>query len=108
MESSTETSIGERKLVTGCPLCAKTDNLRRCSGCKVLHYCGQDHQREHWTKHKSACNGVRRARKSLKDTKQALINHPDFKNDNPFVNHVGRFWKIQETRPYMMGMSKLT
>ncbi|KAJ5713543.1 uncharacterized protein N7483_010724 [Penicillium malachiteum] len=104
MESSTES----RKLGTGCPLCAKTDNLRRCSGCKILQYCGQDHQREHWPKHKSACSGVRRARKSLEDAKEALINHLDFKDDDPFVNHVGRFWKLDGTRPYMMGLSKLT
>ncbi|KAJ5634394.1 hypothetical protein N7528_002236 [Penicillium herquei] len=101
-------SIPDRKLATGCPLCAKADNLRRCSGCKILQYCSQDHQREDWPKHKAACNGVRRARKSLEEAKQALINHPDSKNDDPFVNHVGRFWKLTETRPYMMGLSKLT
>ncbi|KAJ5590634.1 Zinc finger MYND-type [Penicillium hetheringtonii] len=39
--------------------------------------------------------------------KQALIDHPDFKNDNPFENHVGRFWKIVETRHYMNALSKL-
>lgn len=62
---------------------------------------------EHRPKHKSACSGVRRAREAAESAKQALINHPDFRDDNPFVHHVGRFWEIVETRPYMMGLSKL-
>ncbi|KAJ5083485.1 hypothetical protein N7456_012912 [Penicillium angulare] len=92
---------------TGCPVCGKSDNLLRCSGCKVLRYCGRDHQAAHRQAHKSACREVRLAREDLEKSKQALINNPEFKNDNPFVNHVGYFWKIVETRPYMMGLSKL-
>ncbi|KAJ6144637.1 hypothetical protein N7470_008532 [Penicillium chermesinum] len=86
-------------LPTGCPLCEKAEHLRRCSGCRILQYCGQDHQRQHWPEHKSACNGVRQARKSVEASKQALINNPVFKDDDPFVNHIGNFWKIRETRP---------
>ncbi|KAJ5256932.1 hypothetical protein N7478_013036 [Penicillium angulare] len=92
---------------TGCPVCCKADDLLRCSGCKVLRYCGRDHQTAHRQAHKFACREVRIARDDLEKAKQALINDPNFKNDNPFVNHVGYFWKIVETRPYMMGLSKL-
>ncbi|KAJ5246354.1 hypothetical protein N7468_001337 [Penicillium chermesinum] len=95
-------------LPTGCPLCEKAEHLRRCSGCRILQYCGQDHQRQHWPEHKSACNGVRQARKSVEASKQALINNPVFKDDDPFVNHIGNFWKIRETRPYMTEMSKFS
>ena len=96
-----------RKLATGCAVCSKTENLLRCAGCKVLHYCSRDHQMKHREEHKSACSDVRRKREAVEKAKQALIEHPDFKNDNPFTNHVGRFWKIVETRPYMMGLSAL-
>lgn len=59
------------------------------------------------TDHKGICNKIKRARNDVDKGKQALIDHPDFKNDNPFENHVGRFWKIVETRHYMNALSKL-
>lgn len=88
--------------------CGKTEDLLRCAGCKAFHYCGRDHQIEDRPMHKSHCSSIKRARAKVEKEREALINHSDFTNDNPFENHVGRFWRIVETRPYMMALSSLT
>ena len=30
-------------------------DLKRCSSCKMISYCGEKHQRQHWNKHKKLC-----------------------------------------------------
>lgn len=37
-----------------CAVCNSSAN-QRCAVCKVVHYCGKDHQRQHWKVHKSEC-----------------------------------------------------
>ncbi|KAJ5934165.1 hypothetical protein N7466_003712 [Penicillium verhagenii] len=94
-------------LPKGCAVCGKTETLLRCSACKVLTYCGRDHQTQHRSAHKSACNAVKKARQVSDQAKQDLINNPTFLNDNPFVHHVGNFSRLPETRPYVMSISRL-
>ncbi|CAI7666691.1 unnamed protein product [Penicillium pancosmium] len=93
----------------GCALagCDKTEELNRCSACKVFLYCTREHQVEDRPAHKTTCNEIKKARANVERQKQALIDDPEFRNDNPFENHVGHFWKLRETRPYMMSLSKL-
>lgn len=38
-----------------CYICRTTRNLKRCSRCHLISYCGSQHQREHWPKHKELC-----------------------------------------------------
>lgn len=38
-----------------CHICKKTTNLKRCSRCNMISYCGEVHQKEHWDKHKEMC-----------------------------------------------------
>lgn len=33
-------------------------NLLQCSNCKLISYCGQEHQKADWKKHKSICSAV--------------------------------------------------
>ncbi|XP_020286368.1 uncharacterized protein LOC109855998 isoform X2 [Pseudomyrmex gracilis] len=35
-----------------------------CSGCKLISYCGQDHQKLHWPQHKDLCRAVRYMRET--------------------------------------------
>eukprot|EP00493_Phyllostaurus_siculus_P027696 UN28044 len=37
------------------PMCSRTENLLRCSQCKVQWYCCQDHQRKDWPIHSKRC-----------------------------------------------------
>ncbi|KGO66386.1 Zinc finger, MYND-type [Penicillium italicum] len=82
---------------SGCGVCSKKDGVLRCSGCKVIVYCGVEHQTAHREEHKTACSAIRRCRVAMEKEEQALREYPD----NPFTYDVGNFWMILETRPYM-------
>ena len=90
-------------LVSSCPTCSSNDNLRRCAGCKVVSYCGQDHQVSDWDDHKRVCNPIKKAQKALDLEEQRLRAHPgDFMTPaNVFEEGVGHFWGIHETRTFM-------
>ncbi|KAE9035002.1 hypothetical protein PR003_g9927 [Phytophthora rubi] len=38
-----------------CPICGKSESLRRCGSCKRVGYCSREHQRQHWKEHRSEC-----------------------------------------------------
>jgi uncharacterized coiled-coil protein SlyX len=84
-------------LPSGCGICGKKDGVRLCSGCKVMPYCGVEHQTAHRREHKSDCNRIKQCRIAMEAQEQALCDHPD----DYFRHGVGRFWKILPTRPYM-------
>lgn len=46
---------------------------------------------------------IKRSTLGMQKEEKILINHPghDFMDSAPFVNSVGCFWKIPETRAYM-------
>ena len=47
-----------RSKKNGCPtceVCGKTGDVKRCSGCKCVYYCGVEHQREDRKAHKYLC-----------------------------------------------------
>lgn len=38
-----------------CIVCHKTRDLKRCSRCNMLSYCGIPHQKDHWSEHSDFC-----------------------------------------------------
>ncbi|KAJ5372374.1 Zinc finger MYND-type [Penicillium concentricum] len=84
-------------LPSGCGVCGKKDGVLRCSGCRVMMYCGVEHQTADRQEHKSACSAIRRCRVAMEKEEHALRAHPG----DIFTHGVGNFWKILETRPYM-------
>ena len=92
-----------KKLPSGCAICGQQEGLLQCSGCKVLSYCGRDHQVTDRPAHKSACSAIRRARGKMEKEEQILRNHSgDFMMPpDPFTNSVGMFWGVFPTRDYM-------
>jgi hypothetical protein len=84
-------------LSSGCGVCGKKDGVRLCGGCKVMPYCGVEHQASDRAAHKSACGAIKRCRLDMEAKEQALRDHPD----DDFKYGVGRFFKILSTRPYM-------
>ncbi len=92
---------------SGCPVCypklRPQTQLLLCSGCKVVHYCGADHQKEHRPKHKAACTSISKSREKLEKEEATLRAHPGdiLTPSNIFENGVGRFWGLIETRSYM-------
>ncbi|KAI0802197.1 hypothetical protein GGR55DRAFT_701145 [Xylaria sp. FL0064] len=92
---------------SGCPVCSQylpaQTELLLCSGCKVVRYCGVEHQKKHRSKHKAACTSIVKSRTKLEQEEAALRAHPGdfFLPSNVFENGVGRFWGLFETRLYM-------
>ena len=41
-----------------CAVCEGREGLRQCSRCLSVHYCGAEHQRQHWPEHKARCKHV--------------------------------------------------
>ncbi|PYH89320.1 hypothetical protein BO71DRAFT_453502 [Aspergillus ellipticus CBS 707.79] len=91
-------------LPSGCGICGKKDDLLRCAGCKVVPYCGRDHQAAHRPAHKSVCSAIRRSRVRMEQEEAPLHNCPgDFMMPagDAFVHSVGFFWDLPDTRDYM-------
>ena len=48
----------------GAPVCAvcgvEAPGMSRCAGCREVHYCSREHQKQHWKAggHREACCGV--------------------------------------------------
>lgn len=38
-----------------CAVCGTTENLQRCGQCRMVVYCGVEHQRTHWPVHSQTC-----------------------------------------------------
>ncbi|SPO05148.1 uncharacterized protein DNG_07834 [Cephalotrichum gorgonifer] len=38
-----------------CQICGKLDGTKKCGKCKVVAYCGRDHQVQDWPAHKKVC-----------------------------------------------------
>ncbi|XP_043468126.1 uncharacterized protein LOC122502246 [Leptopilina heterotoma] len=41
-----------------CFICQATDDLKRCSRCKMISYCSEVHQMDHWPEHKDLCKTI--------------------------------------------------
>ncbi|CAG9944815.1 unnamed protein product [Clonostachys rosea f. rosea IK726] len=90
-----------------CAVCFDKSGLLLCGGCKVVHYCGTEHQAAHRSKHKVSCNTIKNTRERLEHEKSKLQDRTDSafeaqpSSENVFQTGVGHFWGIVETRDYM-------
>ncbi|XP_077254427.1 uncharacterized protein LOC143893199 isoform X2 [Temnothorax americanus] len=49
---------------TVCHVCKRFGDgvlLKRCGGCRMISYCGQEHQKQHWKQHKPLCKAIQDA-----------------------------------------------
>ena len=92
-------------LVTGCAVCRRKDNLSRCDRCKVVSYCGRDHQVSDRPAHKAFCNKTKKAQAKLDEEEATLRAHPGdwMLPANPLESEraIGHFWGLIDTRDYM-------
>ncbi|KAK0741956.1 hypothetical protein B0T21DRAFT_360446 [Apiosordaria backusii] len=87
-----------------CPICDATTGLRACGGCRVISYCGPDHQSSHRSEHKTACNDIKKTREKLEREEASLRANPGdvfLLPADVFNTSVGSFWGILGTRDYM-------
>ena len=94
-------------LTSGCVVCAVMGGSDKatsvCGGCKLVAYCGREHQTEDWPDHKHTCSKIKKALRKLQEEETNLRNKPSnmMFQANPFENSVGHFWGILDTRAYM-------
>ncbi|PPQ74966.1 hypothetical protein CVT26_011684 [Gymnopilus dilepis] len=96
----------------GCQLPTCTNNtsnpttLERCSSCKSVAYCSNEHQLADWAAHKPLCDKLKALLRTLERERRKLLASTDFlgaPNADVFENpaKVGYFWSLLETRDYM-------
>jgi len=93
-------------LITGCNVCDQATNTSRCQGCKVVSYCGREHQTIDWSAHKSFCSKIKKMRARLEEQETALRVHQGDEDTPPNAfekdgEDYGMFWMYMGLRPYM-------
>lgn len=68
--------------IMSCDHCGKSDNLFKCSSCKLAQYCDRNCQRAHWATHKHLCK--RNAEESNNKHLEAHIQTPPTGMKCPF------------------------
>lgn len=51
-------------MTSHCSVCKGSQKLLNCSGCKQIAYCGVEHQKSDWAKHKLVCKKLQEAEKN--------------------------------------------
>ncbi|KAJ8675828.1 hypothetical protein QAD02_011614 [Eretmocerus hayati] len=41
-----------------CKSLGNESNLKKCANCKMIFYCGKEHQKQHWAKHRDLCRVI--------------------------------------------------
>jgi hypothetical protein len=70
----------------------------------VIRYCSKEHQASDWPVHKSACIAIKKRHAKLEAEEETLHAAPNdgfMNHGDPFVNGVGHFWAMLNTRDYM-------
>lgn len=57
----------------GCAVCPSKHSLLRCEGCKVVHYCGAAHQKEHQVEHEKACDAIKKSRQAFQNAEAGIL-----------------------------------
>ncbi|KAK8244432.1 hypothetical protein HDK90DRAFT_408006 [Phyllosticta capitalensis] len=90
-------------LKPSCQVCGPQERLLRCSACKAVSYCGQEHQAADRPQHKKQCKEIKNNRLKLEREEAEMRAKPDdmFLPQPIFEKGVGNFWGILDTRDYM-------
>ena len=96
------------KATPSCQFCSSLAEektpLLRCGACKVVRYCSKEHQAADRPKHVAVCKSIAKSSARMNQEEQKLRNQPYdgmFAPAHVFEEHVGHFWGIPSTRPYM-------
>jgi hypothetical protein len=58
--ASIEGAADHLREVVSCNICGKSDKTLKCGQCKVVAYCGKEHQKADWKVHKRICAALAR------------------------------------------------
>ncbi|KAG1698442.1 hypothetical protein DVH05_014984 [Phytophthora capsici] len=89
--------------VCGPSATASPESLFKCSRCQSVLYCGREHQTEDFASHKATCRRIKKMREKMAQEEEIVRNSTEdfWTPANAFETHVGHFWGLRGTRPYM-------
>lgn len=88
-----------------CALCMTTHGtLLKCTGCRLVRYCGEEHQGQHRPQHKWLCRRAAKLRDRAQDEDHRIrYAVASFLTPaNAFETHVGSFGSLLSTQEYMI------
>ncbi|RTE81938.1 hypothetical protein BHE90_003542 [Fusarium euwallaceae] len=97
------------KLLPRACVCGEKEDLRRCSGCRVVYYCEHKHRLIDHIFHWSACYKAKEARRILEKERKALwdmVDDGSVPNDL-FKDGIGYFGAVPLTEPYILAKYQL-
>ncbi|XP_066921074.1 uncharacterized protein [Clytia hemisphaerica] len=95
--------VSPRSTSFKCSNCSKGDAENRCSRCTAVKYCSKECQKDHWVKHKTHCNEIKRRTKILAKEAETLRQFYELEDLLPgslFKVAIGIFWRLVEPRNY--------
>ncbi|PPQ74967.1 hypothetical protein CVT26_011685 [Gymnopilus dilepis] len=115
MSTPTSRDLAPKKgcLLPTCTPSPSSRTLQRCSGCKAVAYCSQEHQLADWAAHKPFCDNLRKLQRALDREERKLLRSTDMfrtsSHADIFTNprKVGHFWGLLETRDYMRARNQV-
>lgn len=72
--------------------------LKRCSNCKMISYCGKDHQKQHWPQHKDLCKVISEMLNNTLGTSCLFEKHE---------NQCSNVWSRKKTNLMLLAQLKL-
>ncbi|XP_001601934.2 SET domain-containing protein SmydA-8 [Nasonia vitripennis] len=72
-----------------CAVCSKAATTR-CGSCKLAFYCGKEHQREHWPRHKTSCRAYEE--RENQELGRHLLATRDLKPDDLIISEAPIVW----------------
>ena len=105
------TSLPEPRtsLPWGCAVCDSKDDLKTCTGCRVVSYCSKQHQADDRKEHKQYCNFIKEAEASMKAIDERIGRHP-LDDSHPYIARLVRDGRFARDRsvyfPSMFNLSE--
>ncbi|XP_053409317.1 uncharacterized protein LOC123561321 isoform X2 [Mercenaria mercenaria] len=83
-----------------CSACGDPSAVKKCSACKMVHYCSQECQKLHWFTHKKFCKDLAEGEEdeSVSDNCSDLLNSEE-EAEKRFDNWKKEIKKLEKTRP---------
>lgn len=83
-----------------CKVCGRKDGVSRCTGCRVVFYCGKEHQSADRPGHKAACEEVKQARDDFERQDRVMRDQGDPADENENADDENE--NAGDARPYII------
>ncbi|KAJ6135493.1 hypothetical protein N7512_000653 [Penicillium capsulatum] len=91
-------------LPRGCGVCGKEGDLRRCTACSAIPYCGREHQEADRKAHRPICDAIKKERANLKYIEAPNAGLMDLMESRLILaGHLERVHSPRPPAPYRTG-----